>query len=139
MDQVQVPVELSLVVQAADDVHFGAAALDCFASAFEHLLVAHDVALGAAEVRAERAEHAAVDADVSRVEMRVDVVVTKVAVDPFAHEVGQLTQVVDRDFRVVHQQAVVKTQPLAGFDLVANRFQFGINRGEHGVIGGERG
>ena len=40
-DDVQVPIELHLVVQAADDVHFGAARVDGFLAASENLLVAH--------------------------------------------------------------------------------------------------
>ena len=40
-DDVEVPVVFSLVVEAADDVHLGAAVVDCFGAAGEDLLVAH--------------------------------------------------------------------------------------------------
>ena len=79
-DDVQVPLELHLVVQAADDVHLGAAVVDRFAAAGQDLLVAHRVPLRVAQVGAERAERAAIHADVRRVQMRVDVVVGEVAV-----------------------------------------------------------
>ncbi len=64
--QVQIPIELHLMVQAADDVHFGAAGVDRFLTARENLLVAHQVALGFAQVGAKRAENAAVHAHVGR-------------------------------------------------------------------------
>ena len=60
--------------------------------AVEDLLVAHDVAFGALEVGTEGAEGAAIDADVRRVEVRVDVVIGVVAVPALADEVGQLAQ-----------------------------------------------
>ena len=40
------------------------------------------------QVGAKRAEDAAIDADVRRIEMRVDIVVGEVAIFPFAHEIG---------------------------------------------------
>ena len=45
-DDVQIPLVRHLVVQAADDVQFGAAAVDRLLAASEDLLVGHDVALG---------------------------------------------------------------------------------------------
>ena len=67
----------------------------------EDLLVAHHVALGVAQVGAERTERAAIDADVRRVEVRVDVVVGDVAVLPLADEVGQLADFVQRHVGLV--------------------------------------
>ena len=55
--------------------------------------------------------------------MRVDVVVGDVAVLPLADQIGQLADLVQRHRRAVEKQPVVERQPLAGFDLVANRFQ----------------
>ena len=118
-----VPVVLRLVVQAADDVHLGAAVVDRLLPAGEDLLVAHHVALGVAQVGAERAERAAVDADVRRVEVRVDVVVGGVAVLPLADEVGQLAELGQRHVGPLEHEAVVERQPLAGFDLVADGLQ----------------
>ena len=79
-DDAQVVVVFALVVQAADDVHFGAAVLDGFAAAGQDLLFGHQVTLGVTQIGAEGAEHAAIDAHVRGVEVRVDVVVGGVAV-----------------------------------------------------------
>ena len=97
-DDVEVVVVFALVVQAADDVHFGAAVFDGFAAAGEDLLVVHQVTLRVAQVGAEGAEHAAVDADVRGVEVRVDVVVGGVAVLALADEVGELADFGQRGF-----------------------------------------
>ena len=86
------------------------AAVDRFAPAGEDLLVAHQVALGAAQVGAERAEHAAVDADVRRVQMRVDVVVGAVAVLPLADQVGQLAHFGQRHVGPIEELPVVERQ-----------------------------
>ena len=52
-DDVDVPIVVTLVMQAADDVHLGAAVLDRFGSAGEDLLVAHCVTFRVAQVGAE--------------------------------------------------------------------------------------
>src|SRR5882724_10971889 len=70
-DEIEIPVVFSLMMESADDMHLGTACGGGFGAAGEDLLVAHGVALGLAEVRAEGAEHAAINADVGRVEMRV--------------------------------------------------------------------
>ena len=114
---------LHLMVQAADDVHLGAAVVDRLGAAGEDLLVAHHVALRVAQVGAERTERAAVDADVRRVEVRVDVVVGGVAVLPLADEVRQLADLGQRHVGPLEHEAVVERQPLAGFDFFADGFQ----------------
>ena len=101
-------------------------------AAGEDLLVAHHVALRVAQVGAERAEHAAIDADVGRVEVRVDVVVGEVAVLPLADQVGQLADFGQRHVGPLENEAVVERQPLAGFDLFADGFQDGRRGAEHG-------
>ena len=113
------------MVQAADDVHLGAAVLDRFGAAGEDLLVAHQVTLRVAQIGAKRAEHAAIDADVRRVEMRVDVVVGEVAVLALADEIGQLANFRQRHFGLLQHEAIFEREPLAGFDFVADRFQDG--------------
>ncbi len=62
--------------------------------ASENLLVAHQVAFVATQIGPKRTEHAAINADVGRVQVRVDVVVRGVAVDPLAHQVGQFADFV---------------------------------------------
>ena len=127
----QVPVVFALMMQAADDVHFGAAVLDGFAAAGEDLLVGHQVTLGVAQIGAERAEHAAIDADVRRVEVRVDVVVGDVAVLPLADEVGELADFGQRDVGAFEDEAVVEREALAGFDFFADGFEEFGGGGEH--------
>ena len=56
------------------------------------LVVGHHVGAFFVEVGPERAEIALVDADVGRIDVRVDVVVAEIAVVPLAHQVGQSTE-----------------------------------------------
>ena len=113
--------------------------VDRFAAAGEDLLVAHHVALGVAQVGAKRAEGAAIDADVRRVQVRVDVVVGDVAVLPLADEVGQLADFVQRHIRAFEDEAVVEREPLAGFDLFADGFEEVGGGGEHDERGCRKG
>ena len=122
-DHAAVPLVLRLVVQPADDVHLGAAVVDRLLPAGEDLLVVHQVALGVAQVGAKRTERAAIHAHVRGVEVRVDVVVGRVAVLPLADQIGQLADFGQRRIVAVERQPVVERQPLAGFDLLANRLQ----------------
>ena len=78
------------MVQTTDDVQFRRASIVRGTGAFENLRPVHDVGAGVVEVGPERAKVALVDADVRRVDMRVDVVIAKLAVVPFADEVGHL-------------------------------------------------
>ncbi len=95
---------------------------DGLGRALQDLLVGHDVAFRALQVGPERAEGAAVDADVGRVEMRVDVVIGDVAVLALADEVGQFAE--REQVGLFHQEhAVVEGQPFAGQNIFANRVQ----------------
>jgi thiol-disulfide isomerase/thioredoxin len=76
-----------------------------------------------AQIRAKRAEHAAIDAYVGRVEVRVDVVVGEVAVLPIADEVGQLAHLRQRHIRPFQHKPILERKPLSGLDLLANGFQ----------------
>ena len=71
------------------------------------------------QIGAEGAEHTAVDADVCGVEMRIDVVISEVAVLAFADEVGQLAQREEIDV-FFEKEAVIEREPLARFYLGAN-------------------
>jgi hypothetical protein len=84
------------------------------------LLLVHEVALRGAQIGPERAERAAIDADVRRVEVRIDVVVSGVAVLALADEIGQLADFGERRVVAVKREAVVERQPLASFNFLAN-------------------
>ena len=118
-DDVQIPLVGQLMVQAADDVQLGGAAALGLGGAVQDLLVGHHVALGALQVGPESAEGAAIDADVGRVEVRVDVVIGEVAVLALADEVGQLAER-EQVGLLVEKDAVVERQPLARLDLGAD-------------------
>ncbi len=130
-NDVDVPLVRHLVMQAADDVHLGAAVLDRLAAALQDLLVAHHVPFRVAQIGAESAEDAAVDADVRRIQMRIDVVIREVAVLALADDVGQFAQGVQVDFGPIQEQPVVERQPLAGQHFIANRFQSGLVGVDH--------
>ena len=124
-DDVHVPVVAALMVEAADDVHLGAAVFDGFGPAGDYLLVAHCVTLWVAQVGAKRTEDAAVDADVRRVEMCVDVVVREVAVLALADKIGELADFRQRRCGRLQHEAIFEREPLAGFDFVPDGFQDG--------------
>jgi len=115
-DDVQVPLVGELVVQAADDVQLGGPAAVGLGGLLEDLLVAHDVAPGAAQVGPEGTEGTAVNAHVGRVEVRVDVVIGEATVLPLADEVGQLAQR-EQVGLLVEEDALVERESLAGLDL----------------------
>ena len=110
-DDVQIPFVGQLVVQAADDVQFGATPVGRLASPGDDLLVRHDVALFGLQVGPERAKRAAIDAHVGRVEVFVDVVVGGFAVLSLPDNVGEFAEGVQVGVRV-EEDAVVKTQSL---------------------------
>ena len=118
-DDVEVPLVRKLMVQAADDVQLRRAAALRLCGPLQDLLVGHDVAFGAFQIGTERAERAAIDTDVGRVEMRVDVVVGEVAVLALADEIGKFAER-EQVGVVVEEEAVVERETLAGFDLAAD-------------------
>ena len=108
LQNMQIPIVILLVMQTADDVHLGAASLDRLLAASQDLLVAHHVALRLPQIGAEGAERAAIHADVRRIEVRVDVVVRDVAIDPLADQIGQRADLMQRHVRTKQEQPVVK-------------------------------
>src|SRR5207237_10510030 len=80
---------------------------------------------GALQVGAECTKRAAVNADVGRVQVRVDVVIGELAVLPLADDVRQLAQ--REQVRVVVEiEAVVEREPLAGLDFFTDRGETSI-------------
>ncbi len=119
VNQMQIPVILFLVVQPSHDVHFGATCGDRLLAAGENLLIAHQIPFRVAEVRAKCAKRASVDADIGGIEMRVDVVISDVAVFAVADQIGQFCQFPQRHFRLVEVQSVLQRQPLVVKHFVA--------------------
>ena len=87
-----VPVERQLRMQPADDVELGDRLAPALAGAVPDLFERHGVRLGIARLLAERAQPATRHADVGRIDVAVDVEVGDVAVQPLAHEVGQVAE-----------------------------------------------
>jgi hypothetical protein len=129
-DQIQVPLERFLMMQTTDDVHFGAAILDRLAAPLEHLKVAHHVSLGIAQIAAERTKHAAIDANVRGVQMRVDVVISDIAVLPLAHQIGELADFVQIGGVAKKKLAIGSAEALAGLGFTADF----IHHGHRGFI-----
>ncbi len=123
LQDVHVPVESLLVVQPADDVHFGAAVLDRLLAPRQNLLVAHHVALRLAQVGPKGTERAPIHAHVGRIQVRVDVVVGHVAVHPLADQIGQRPHFVQRHVRPKQEQPVVEREPLSGLHLRSDTVQ----------------
>ena len=119
-DDVQIPIVRQLMVQPADDVQLGGPASLGLGGPLEDLLVGHDVALRALQIGPESAEVAAIDADIGRIEVRVDVVIGDVAVLAFADQVGQFAER-EQVGLLFEEEAVVEGEPVAGFDLGADR------------------
>ena len=108
LDHVPIPLVLSLMVQPTHDMHFGTAVFERLFASLQDLLVVHRIPFVAPQIGTKRAKHAAVNADVGRVQMGVNVVVGAVAIDPFTDEIGKLAQIVDRNLRIVHRNAIVE-------------------------------
>ena len=121
-DHVDVPLKRLLVVQPADDVDLGRPRLGRLRNPLaDHFLVKRVGSFGL-QIRSERTEHAAGDADVGWGEMDIRVVEGQVAVLAFADRVGQLAQE-QQVGELVQVQPVLEGNPLAGFDRLGNRPQ----------------
>jgi hypothetical protein len=126
-DNPTVPLVGPLMMQPPHDVHLGATVVGRFPTPGEDLLVAHRIPLRVPKVAAKGAKAATVDANVGRVEVRVDVVIPDVAIQPLANLVGKYPDLLQRDPGVVEEDSVIQAQTLAGFDLVANASQTGTH------------
>ena len=115
-----VPVERQLGMQPADDVELGDGFAPALAGALPDLLERHGVGLGIVRPLAEGAQAATGHADVGGVDVAVDVEIRHVAVQPLAHQVGQVAERQDVG-GAVERDAVVERQPLAGLDLLEDR------------------
>ena len=120
LDDIEIPFDRHLVMQAADDVHLGATVFHGLGAPFENLFVAHQVPARVLQIGTKRAEDAAIDADVRRVQMRVDVVIRIVAIDPLADDVGQRAKLVEIDLGRIEMQPVVERESLAVQNLGSN-------------------
>ena len=87
-----VPIQRQLRMQPAHDVKFGDGFAPAFARALPHLVERHGVSLGIAHALAEGAQPATGHAHVGGVDVAVDVEISDVAVQPLAHQVGQVAQ-----------------------------------------------
>src|SRR6516225_5517335 len=107
------------MVQPADDVQPGRAAALGFAGTVKDLLVRHYVALLALQVGPKRAKDAAIDADVGRIQVRVDVVVRSVAVLALANHIREFAEREEIDL-LFEEEAVIEREPPAGFSFGAD-------------------
>ncbi len=123
-DDVEIPIELLLVMQTADDVNFRRTVRLGFQHAVADHFIGERVRLLRSQIRPERTERAAIDADVRRVQMDVGVVVRVVAVLSLANLVGQPAEREQIRFGF-QKQTVLERQPLAGRDLLGNVGELG--------------
>lgn len=132
-DDVDVPVEILLVMQAADDMNLCCAGRFRFECSLANHIVRERVAALGLQIRSECTEDAAIDADVRRVEMDVGVVEREVAVLSLAHGIGQAAERQDIDL-LVEKDALVEGQAFAGFDFVGDLAESGVGSGgDHGA------
>ena len=115
------------MVKSTHDVHLGTPVFHCLLATLNDLLVIHRVTFVTPQIGTERAKNTAVNTNVRCIQMRVDVVVSSVAIDSLPHKIGELAQVVDGNLRIVHRDAIVEVKPFARFDFFLNRLQFWIN------------
>jgi hypothetical protein len=104
-------------VQAVDDVHLGQRLVLPGAQLLEHLLEGHGVGAGISWLQPrERAEQAAGDANVGRLEPDVVVVVGAGTVPPFPFAVRESAH--GEEIRCLEEaHTVFQVEPDAGFDL----------------------
>ena len=82
----------------------------------------HGVRLGIAHALAESAEAAACDAHIRGVDVAIDVEISAIAVQPFAHDVRQIANAEDV-VGAVKRTPSSKRETFAGLHLVADRNQ----------------
>ena len=126
-EDASVPVVTEFVVQSADDMHLGTAVIVGFLASGDDLLVAHRVTLGVSQIGAERAETAAIDANVRWVQVGIDVVVTDIAVDLLAFPVGQFAHCVQGNLGIVKKNPIIEAQTAPLLDLVADTLETVFN------------
>ncbi len=107
-DDSAIPLVGSLMMQSTDDMHFRATVIRRFLATCDDLLVRHRITLGVTQIATERTEPAAIDADVGRIQMRVDVEVADVAIHSLANLVCQLAKFLQRHVGLVHEQTIVQ-------------------------------
>ena len=112
-------------MQAAHDVKFRHRFAVAFARALPDFLERHGVGLRVAHALAESAQAATGHAHVGGVDVAVDVEVGGVAVQPLAHQVGQVAHAQNVG-RPVERDSLFQAQALAGRDLSGNWEQAGI-------------
>ncbi len=122
-DHAHVPAQRPRRMRAADHVQLGAAGVGRLLAAGQHFLLVEHVSVRVADVAAVGAQRAAIDADVRRVDVGVDVVIDRVAVAAAAGEVGQLADRMEIDLGREEQLPVGRRQPPARFDLGADLIQ----------------
>jgi hypothetical protein len=127
---VNVPLERFLVVQSADNVDFRRPLGTCFQSPFADHVVGKRVSFFGLQVRPERTENAAINADIRRVQMNVRVVVREVSVLAFPHGIRQLAERQHVDL-LVEKKAFVERQPLADVDLLFDDRQLRFKVARH--------
>ena len=89
------------------------------ARAKPHFLERHSVRFGIFRTLAEGAQPATGHANVGGVDMAVDVEIGRIAVHPFANQVGQIAHRQDI-VRAVQRYPIVEAKPLAGFHLLTD-------------------
>ncbi len=87
-NQIQIPLERKIGMQAAYDVKFGGAFGYAVGGAGPDFFLAEGVGAGGVFVAAESAEAAVGDADVCGIDVAIDVVIADVAVALFADVIG---------------------------------------------------
>ena len=121
--------ERQLVMQSADDVQLRRPPLAGLPGAIDHRGPIQHVSLGLVQVGAEGTEITSVHAHVCRIDVRIDVIISEIAVVPLAYQVGHRAES-EQIVGGFQGQAVVEAEPLAGFDLLADRIQSG-QLGQH--------
>ena len=122
-DQAAVPIVTEFMVKAPYDMHLCASIFYRFLPTSQNLLVGHHIPFGIAKVGAKGAEPAAVDANVGRIEVGVDVVVSDVAIDPLAYHVRQLADFVQANLWGIEKNPLVEIQASPLFDFLTNRVE----------------
>src|ERR1017187_2486243 len=112
-------------MQAAHNVELGDRLAPALARALPHLFERHGVGLGIAHALAESAQAATGHADVGGVDVAVHIEIRNVAVEPLAHQVGQVAECQDVG-SAVEREAVFEGEPLARLHLAADRDKTGI-------------
>lgn len=107
LDNSLIPIVFFLMVKPTNNMKFSTTVIHGLLAPLENFFLIHHATSVAPQISSERTEYTAIDTDIRRVQVGVDVVVANIPVDSFPDDIGQFPEVIHRYLRVIHQDPVI--------------------------------